>query len=248
MSSKGLSIPKQYELEDLARKIKASHQATCQMAKQIREQCNEAVAEAILCGQALIRAKEICGHGRFLAWLKEKCPKIETRTAQNYMRLANTKHVSYLERASTLRQAYLMVGVIQDKEQVTKKTEPARVEASDAPDKAEAAQRNGKAVTNSRAIVQTTTVQSRSVRTETAPKQEVRPAAQPLILRPVPTATVSAPPVAPPPPAGSKRLRHLKTLVASITDILGEFTPTEEPAAMEALRPICDWAARRQSA
>jgi ParB family chromosome partitioning protein len=50
-------------------------------------------------GEKLLRAKSACGHGRWLPWLKEHCPKIPERTAQRYMRLAKSATVADLPEA-----------------------------------------------------------------------------------------------------------------------------------------------------
>lgn len=49
-------------------------------------------------GLALLAAKEMCGHGNWLSWLKANVP-FTARQAQNYMRLAKCEVTSHLEDA-----------------------------------------------------------------------------------------------------------------------------------------------------
>jgi hypothetical protein len=99
-------------LEPRAARINAYHRDALILADQARGKCNEAVEKALLCGRELNAVKKELGHGNWLPWLKTHCPGIPERTAQNYMRLANPKHVSDLKRPNGLRQAYIAVGII----------------------------------------------------------------------------------------------------------------------------------------
>jgi DUF3102 family protein len=47
---------------------------------------------AIAAGLLLIEAKELVGHGEWLAWLQANCQTIGQRQAQTYMRLARNRH------------------------------------------------------------------------------------------------------------------------------------------------------------
>ena len=63
------------------------------------------VESAWYAGKALKAAKDKCGHGRFLPWLKENFVGSE-RHAQNYMQIAaNTQRVADLEAGASLRDA-----------------------------------------------------------------------------------------------------------------------------------------------
>ena len=52
------------------------------------------------------------GHGKFLDAIIQQCPELHERTARRYMNLANTTHVSDLDKCETLRQAYQTCGII----------------------------------------------------------------------------------------------------------------------------------------
>jgi hypothetical protein len=66
------------------------------IAKQINEcfaQINKAFGHIFLraleAGELLTKAKDIVGHGKWLPWLKDNCPNLPERTAQEYMWLAD---------------------------------------------------------------------------------------------------------------------------------------------------------------
>jgi hypothetical protein len=65
----------------LAVEINASHEA-------VQHHYNATVIEMMTAGDRLIEAKSLVDHGRWLPWLKERCPRVSERTASNYMRLA----------------------------------------------------------------------------------------------------------------------------------------------------------------
>ncbi len=75
-----VKLPPSDRLGDLAREINAAH-------NDVRFHLTSAVRRAIDAGRALIEAKAILPHGRWLPWLKDNCQASE-RTAQLYMRLA----------------------------------------------------------------------------------------------------------------------------------------------------------------
>ena len=60
---------------------------------------------ALKAGQLLLEAKKGLPHGEWLPWLRESCPDISERTAQNYMRLS--REVSKLEPEKAQRVADL---------------------------------------------------------------------------------------------------------------------------------------------
>lgn len=107
-----LSVIELNRLTHLARQIRQLYATTEQLAQQAQAKCNEAVAEALLLGQALNEAKKLVGHGNWLKWIAENCPTVCERTARNYMRLANRQHVADLENTASLRQAYITTGII----------------------------------------------------------------------------------------------------------------------------------------
>ncbi|MDB6027537.1 MAG: hypothetical protein JWM68_3760 [Verrucomicrobiales bacterium] len=114
---KAIPIQTATKLEQLAKEIRSLHDNTERLSVFAKSKCNEAVAEAILCGKAINEAKKLVGHGQFAKWLKKNCPKISDRTARRYMALANRSHVSVLKRNGlSLRQAYIEAGIINEKE------------------------------------------------------------------------------------------------------------------------------------
>jgi phage N-6-adenine-methyltransferase len=67
----------------LARRIQAAHEAAQASAR-------TALESAILCGELLLEAKRLVGHGRFLPWLDENTT-LGPRQAQRYMRVARNQ-------------------------------------------------------------------------------------------------------------------------------------------------------------
>jgi Protein of unknown function (DUF3102) len=78
-----MSAPTRTDLDALAAAANAEHHAyqTTQAA---------ALEHAMAAGDALIEAKELVGHGRWLRWVAEHCDFTD-RTASNYMRLARNR-------------------------------------------------------------------------------------------------------------------------------------------------------------
>jgi DUF3102 family protein len=68
------------DLQALAARIRAKHEAAEQSARTSLESARQA-------GEDLILAKKLCGHGNWLRWLKENV-KISEVTARRYMRVA----------------------------------------------------------------------------------------------------------------------------------------------------------------
>jgi hypothetical protein len=81
-------------------------------AKRTADLGRESVREVLLCGLRLIEAKRVVKHKKWIPWLKENCPDITPRTAQNWMRLAKTKHVSHLDTCANLSAAYRVCGIL----------------------------------------------------------------------------------------------------------------------------------------
>lgn len=108
------SVSELNRLTTLAREIRKLHDSTESLGRIARDKCNEAVAEALLLGHALAEAKEIVGHGGWLNWLKENCPKLSHTTAWRFMRLANYSRGNDLENSAGLKLAYIAAGIIQE--------------------------------------------------------------------------------------------------------------------------------------
>ncbi|MGA2179611.1 MAG: DUF3102 domain-containing protein [Verrucomicrobiota bacterium] len=121
-------------------------EAEIQQLKQYAEQVNQLQTEiqsndklsahhskvalelAIKAGGFLNAAKGLLKHGAWKKWLAENVACICKRTAQNYMKLAKKveerQYVALLTEAESLRQAYIRVGIINEKSD----TEPANTE------------------------------------------------------------------------------------------------------------------------
>jgi hypothetical protein len=68
------------------------------------------IAEAILQGDDLIKAKDLCGHGEWLDKLEEYAPSVSIRTVQTYMKLArNTQRAALLTETGSIRQALALL-------------------------------------------------------------------------------------------------------------------------------------------
>jgi hypothetical protein len=67
----------------LAKRIQAAHEAAQAGAR-------TALENAILCGELLLEAKRLVGHGRFLPWLDENTT-LGPRQVQRYMRVARNQ-------------------------------------------------------------------------------------------------------------------------------------------------------------
>lgn len=110
--SKAPALDTLERLRGLARSINAAHAAAEASAKQCVSGMDEAIKHALICGQKLIDAKEQAGHGYFMQWREDHCPKIGHATANRYMRLAaKCAHVISLKPGS-LRQAYIEAGIM----------------------------------------------------------------------------------------------------------------------------------------
>jgi len=83
------------DLGELAARINREHDAGEVAARDVLEHFRSA-------GEALIRAKALCGHGRWLTWLKANV-RFSPRTAQAYMRVAT--HWDKCATAADLRAA-----------------------------------------------------------------------------------------------------------------------------------------------
>ena len=77
-------------LSDLATKINTEFAAI----QKTDQDANKAVVlRAITFGKTLGQAKEKVGHGKWEKWLNDNCRDISARTAQRYMKLANSPGV-----------------------------------------------------------------------------------------------------------------------------------------------------------
>ena len=82
------SLEKQTRLDRAARDIRSRFDCAQLMDKRSNAFRNEALTEAILCGQVLAEAKATVGRRNWLRWLSEHFPDVRPATAARYMRLA----------------------------------------------------------------------------------------------------------------------------------------------------------------
>jgi hypothetical protein len=99
-------------LDELLPLIRQSHETTTTCDKLCKEQGWKSIQSAITTGQYLTEAKSLVVHGEWTNWLKTNFV-FSPKTAENYMRLADPKHVSVLNGCPTLRQAYIRCGICQ---------------------------------------------------------------------------------------------------------------------------------------
>lgn len=97
---------------NLASQILEAFRESNRLADEAKGYASEAVAKAIECGQLLLQQKAALKHGGWLDWLDTNLSEINERTARRYMALAKRTHVTDLNDASTVRQAYLATGII----------------------------------------------------------------------------------------------------------------------------------------
>ena len=77
-------------LSDLAIRINTEFAA---IQKADRDANKTVVQRAITFGRTLCQAKEEVGHGKWEKWLNDNCRDISVRTAQRYMKLADSPEV-----------------------------------------------------------------------------------------------------------------------------------------------------------
>lgn len=103
------------ELKEIKRDVVSLHEAAATIARSARDKARQALAEALLCGQKLIRAKEIVGHGQWLKWVEAELP-IARATVGRYITLAsNYSELSNLDSDSGLWKAYVRLGICADR-------------------------------------------------------------------------------------------------------------------------------------
>lgn len=71
----------------------------------------EAVKAALLCGHALIKSKALLKHGEWLPWL-HRLETIDQATAFKFVRLAKLCHEINFDQCASVRQAYILAGII----------------------------------------------------------------------------------------------------------------------------------------
>lgn len=87
-------------LEGIAKRIRTHHDQAVAAGHVFQKATERMRAEILLCGQALIEAKELLPHGQWIPWVREKCG-FSRWTANRYMDAAkpNGADVHLLEKA-----------------------------------------------------------------------------------------------------------------------------------------------------
>jgi len=98
-------------LGELARLIAEAHEDCERFDQQQREFANRSIDAALKAGDHLNEAKKLVPFGEWAAWVEETCSFCQ-RTAENYMKLAKSKHIADFEKCSSLREAYILGGII----------------------------------------------------------------------------------------------------------------------------------------
>jgi len=82
------------------------------------EAVQEAISAVVRAGQLLRDQRERIGHGGWYAWLDEQHLSISRETARKWIRLAEFEetHAERLAEAQTIRQAYVLAGLLPETE------------------------------------------------------------------------------------------------------------------------------------
>jgi hypothetical protein len=113
-----ISIANSTELHRLKKTINTSAEAVESLVKSVKDKSRQALAEALICGKALVRVKEIVKFGQFEKWCAENCKGIERKTVQRYTSLA-TRGSHLLATGIGLRQAYIALGILKEDDSET---------------------------------------------------------------------------------------------------------------------------------
>lgn len=102
----------QRELHNIAKAINEREEAICALRDKAVGAANATVAEAVLQGQDLKKAKGRVPHGLWQDWLKANCPLISYRTAARYMAIAEKMpRVADFNQVDSLRSAMVLCEV-----------------------------------------------------------------------------------------------------------------------------------------
>lgn len=119
-----MSVENSQELTRLAKTIRERFTDYDQGVIKTQQIGMATVQAGLECGQALIAAKKIVGHGNWLTWLQKHCrvgkpPKpISNQYAGRLMKLANSQHSGNFNTCKSVRQAFLLAGIIPEDEPV----------------------------------------------------------------------------------------------------------------------------------
>ena len=74
----------------------------------------DSVTAAINTGKRLLRQKEKVGHGKWMEWREQYCPKISQRTVEKLMLAAEYHNKHGAVNAATIRQLYIETGSVKE--------------------------------------------------------------------------------------------------------------------------------------
>lgn len=110
---------------NLASQIRETYTESIRLAQEAKNYVSDAVVKAVECGRLLIQQKEGLQHGGWLDWVHDNLSDISYETLARYMRVAKSinelqgkeangdlSHVTNLENPSSLRQAYIALGIL----------------------------------------------------------------------------------------------------------------------------------------
>lgn len=103
-------------LEQYAREANERHTEAQEFAKAAKSKTTEAVKAALLSGQALSRARDLCKYGEWYPWLGKNCPNISAETARKWIAIANHNASWDLIEGKTIQQLYIDAGLVDKKE------------------------------------------------------------------------------------------------------------------------------------
>jgi hypothetical protein len=121
------SVEQTQQLRRLGEELRDGVQELEELGTAARDVHARVLNRVRLLGTALIQAKKLKGHGRFLPWLEVTLPNVSTRTCQNWMRAArwsaeNAQRFALLESVSQL---YCLAGIIPEAQAPEVRSEPA---------------------------------------------------------------------------------------------------------------------------
>jgi hypothetical protein len=96
------------KLGTLAERINAEHLAYEASVRAALGRLESALDHAMDAGDLLLEAKEECGHGTWIPWLKANCKTLSVRRTQEYMYLAERRE--YLEKVKARGSAFSSIG------------------------------------------------------------------------------------------------------------------------------------------
>jgi hypothetical protein len=123
-------------LNDYAKQVTEIHRGIEDAERTIIQTGKKNIAAAITAGNRLIKAKSLVKHGQWLPWVEKNLKGISQATVNRYMALAAfacSSDAGKLKDCDSLREAYLVAGIISEKG--TDDDDAENTDTDDAPDK-----------------------------------------------------------------------------------------------------------------